>query len=76
MTDEPTVLLGAAEGTGAEIAWFVVYALCWFFVVFPFVLWYCGVRTPRAERRKDLAREPNDDTAAPDRDEERAAVAG
>jgi hypothetical protein len=43
-------VLAGAEGTGARIAWVVVYVLCWCCVVFPFALWYAGVRTPRAER--------------------------
>ena len=43
-------IIGAAEGAGARIAWVVVYVLCWCCVVLPFVVWYAGVRTPRAQR--------------------------
>ena len=77
MTDHETVMLGAAEGTGAEIAWVVVYILCWFFVVFPFVLWYAGVRRPRAERderRRGAVEET--DAGAGAVSEEAARIAG
>jgi hypothetical protein len=75
MTDDATVVLGAAEGTGAEIAWVVVYVLCWFFMIFPFVLWYFGVRTPRAER---VATGAEASPPIPDVDEHdgRARIAG
>jgi hypothetical protein len=75
MTDDATVVLGAAEGTGAEIAWVVVSVLCWFFVIFPFVLWYFGVRTPRSVRES----ERTDATAPPTEVEDhdgRARIAG
>ena len=51
MTDHQSAVLGAAEGTGAEIAWVVVSILCWILMVAPFALWWAGVRTPRSERR-------------------------
>jgi len=77
MTDDATVMLGAAEGTGAEIAWVVVYVLCWFFMIFPFVLWYFGVRAPRAVREAKRAgaasASPN---PAVDESDERARIAG
>ena len=76
MTDHETVLLGAAEGTGAEIAWVVVYILCWFFVVFPFVLWYAGVRRPRTERDERRRGAAEADTGTGTVSEEAARIAG
>ena len=76
MTDDATVVLGAAEGTGAEIAWVVVYVLCWFFVIFPFVLWYFGVHTPRAEREADRTGDAEPTSADVDEHDERARIAG
>ena len=76
MTDDATVVLGAAEGTGAEIAWVVVYVLCWFFVIFPFVLWYFGVRTPRAEREATRTGSVVPTSADVDEHDGRARIAG
>jgi hypothetical protein len=45
-------LLAAAEGTSAEIAWIIVYVLCCVVMVAPFLVWFAGVRTPRAERQE------------------------
>ena len=58
MTDQPGVMLGATEGTGAEIAWVVIYGLCWILMIAPFALWWAGVRTPRSERRARRAAAP------------------
>ena len=44
-------ILGAAEGTSAEIAWIVIYVLCVILAIAPFALWWAGVRTPRSEKR-------------------------
>jgi hypothetical protein len=51
VADHHAAVLGAAEGTGAEIAWVVIYVLCWILMIAPFALWWAGVRTPRSERR-------------------------
>ena len=51
MSDHPSAVLAAAEGVGAEIAWVVIYILCWILMIAPFALWWAGVRTTRAERR-------------------------
>jgi hypothetical protein len=48
----PNAILGAAEGTSAEIAWIVVYVLCVVLVLAPFALWWAGVRKPRSEKRR------------------------
>ena len=45
-------ILGAAEGTSAEIAWIVIYVLCVILAIAPFALWWAGVRTPRSEKRR------------------------
>lgn len=83
MSDHQAAVLGAAEGTGAEIAWVVVYILCWILMIAPFALWYAGVRTPRAERR--ARRNASDAVAvdvapptieAPAAAEEQARIAG
>jgi hypothetical protein len=58
VTDQPGVVLGGAEGTGAEIAWVVIYGLCWILMIAPFALWWAGVRTPRSERRARRAESP------------------
>jgi len=50
VADHHATVLGAAEGTGAEIAWVVIYVLCWILMIAPFALWWAGVRTPRSER--------------------------
>jgi hypothetical protein len=63
MTDHQVAVLGAAEGVGADIAWVVVYILCWFLMIAPFALWYAGVRTPRAERRARRAAATATDSA-------------
>ena len=51
MSDQQVTVLGAAEGVGADIAWVVIYILCWILMIAPFALWWAGVRTPRAERQ-------------------------
>jgi hypothetical protein len=76
MTDDATVVLGAAEGTGAEIAWVVVYVLCWFFVIFPFVLWYFGVRTPRAVRETERSGATTAPSPDVEEQDDRARIAG
>jgi len=65
MTDDQLGLLAAAEGTTAEIAWVVVYVLCCVVMVAPFVIWFAGVRTPRAERRRPT---PDDESTVLDAD--------
>ena len=81
MSDHPSAVLAAAEGVGAEIAWVVIYILCWILMIAPFALWWAGVRTPRAERRarRAAADQPSDTTAtvaAPLADDEPARIAG
>jgi hypothetical protein len=80
VSDHQATVLGAAEGVGADIAWVVIYVLCWILMVAPFALWWAGVRTPRAERQARRAAaadgvEPAriDDPVA---DDEPARVAG
>ena len=65
MSDHPSAVLAAAEGVGAEIAWVVIYALCWILMIAPFALWWAGVRTTRAERRARAAADTPSDAAAP-----------
>jgi hypothetical protein len=72
VTERQSAVLGVAEGTSAEIAWVVVYVLCWFFMIFPVVLWYAGVRTPRAERE---GRPAATDVTDPDDGDDTPAVA-
>ena len=80
MSDHPSAVLAAAEGVGAEIAWVVIYILCWILMIAPFALWWAGVRTTRAERRARRAADTQIDTiatvAAPIADDEPARIAG
>jgi len=80
MSDHPSAVLAAAEGVGAEIAWVVIYILCWILMIAPFALWWAGVRTTRAERRARRAADTPIDTiatvAAPIADDEPARIAG
>jgi hypothetical protein len=78
VSDQQAAVLGAAEGTGAEIAWVVIYVLCWILMIAPFALWWAGVRTPRAERRARRAATEGDGTEDADRgtDEPRERIAG
>ncbi len=72
MHDHGSVVLGASEGATADIAWIVIYTLCWILMAAPFVLWYAGVRTPRAERR--AARDRQADAPAVEADETEVPV--
>ena len=80
MSDHPSAVLAAAEGVGAEIAWVVIYILCWILMIAPFALWWAGVRTTRAERRARRAADTPIDTiatvATPIADDEPARIAG
>ena len=72
MSDHGNAVLGASEGATADIAWAVIYVMCWILMAAPFVLWYAGVRTPRAERR--AARERPADAPALEADESEVSV--
>ena len=83
MSDHQVAVLGAAEGVGADIAWVVIYVLCWILMIAPFALWYAGVRTPRAERvarraAAEAAAAPAEPAPADPSvlDDERARIAG
>ncbi len=51
MHDHGSVVLGASEGATADIAWIVIYTLCWILMAAPFVLWYAARPMPPPSRR-------------------------
>jgi len=53
----------------------VIHVLCWFCVIFPFVLWYFGVRTPR-DRREAKGTTAAASSPAVDEHDGRARIAG